>query len=504
MESMATTAGDVVIRDLRVSYGRRRVLRGVSLRIRPGEIHALLGANGAGKSTVIKCLGGGVPWEGGTIELGGEELRDLTPRQSAARGVAIIFQDLKLIGPRSVADNLLLGREPRRGPFLNVGEARRRARAALGQLGIDIDIDTSVESLSPALRQLVAIARALATEPRLLILDEATAALDDAEVTRLGELLRRLRATGVPILFVTHLLDEVFDLADSVTVLRDGEVVLQGAVADQDRNSVIEAIAGRSLAHTEPSSPPDLSGGRGLEVSSLTVGHASISLTVRPGEIVGLFGLIGCGRSEIAQALVGAVKSESSMTLDGVPYRPRSVAHAIGSGVAYIPPDRATQGIFALLNAQTNVSLPSARNISRWGWRSRGAERATFTDASERLSITPPDPNAPAWTFSGGNQQKLIVGRWLTGSVPVRVLVVDEPTVGVDVGARADMYRGLQRLADEGVAVLLCSSEPEEIRALAHRAVVLHKGRAVGELAHGSIDERSLLTLAHHVTTGAT
>ena len=329
----------------------------------------------------------------------------------------------------------------------------------------------------------MAIARAIATEPRLLVLDEATAALDDEDVERLGRLMRRLQAKNIPILFVTHLLDEVFALADTVTVLRDGHVALQGPVAEQGRDDVITAIVGRSLDPTAERTGGPVAQSGGLEVDSLATDSVTpISFSVRPGEIVGLFGLLGCGRSDIALAVAGAKPSSGHMTLDGERYAPTSVASAIRSGVAFIPPDRASQAIFPTLSAEHNVVMPTMRRLSRWGLRRRLHERRHFTEAAETLAISPPDPTAPAWTLSGGNQQKLMVGRWLTSDGTVRLLVLDEPTAGVDVGARADVYRSLRELAAGGMAILISSSEPEEIRTIADRAIVLHKGRAVGEL----------------------
>ena len=498
-----STAGEVRVDHLAMSYGRRQVLRDVSLTVRPGEIHALLGANGAGKSTLIKCLGGGVRWQAGTITVDGVSYQQLTPRQSQALGVSIIFQDLKLIGLRSIAENLVLGREPRSGPLLRVREQRRIARAALEELELDVDIDLAVQALPPALQQLVAIARAIATEPKILVLDEATAALDDPDVERLGRLLRRLQAKGIPILFVTHLLDEVLALADTVTVLRDGQVALQGPVAEHSGDTVIRAIVGRSLEPQPNRAPkPDVAQG-GLEVKALQAGNAaSISLSVRPGEIVGMFGLLGCGRSDAALAVAGAIASTGQMTLDGVRYAPRSVASAIRAGVAFIPPDRAAQAIFPILSAESNTTMPIMGRLAEWGLRQRRRERRHFSEAAETLGILPADPAAPAWTFSGGNQQKLVVGRWLSGGGQIRLLVLDEPTAGVDVGARTDVYQALRTLAARGLAVLISSSEPEEMRSIADRVIVLHKGRVVGELAAEAIDDHALLTLAHHSNLG--
>ena len=286
-------------------------------------------------------------------------------------------------------------------------------------------------------------------------------------------------------------------------MLRDGQVSLQGPVAEQSGDTVIRAIVGRSLeSQPERAQAPSVDRG-GLEVESLRTDNvASISFSVRPGEIVGLFGLLGCGRSDVALAVAGATPSTSRMTLDGVAYAPRSVASAIRSGVAFIPPDRATQAIFPILSAEDNVVLPIMRRLAEWGLRRRRRERRHFIEAADTLGISPADPAAPAWTFSGGNQQKLVVGRWLSGGGQIRLLVLDEPTAGVDVGARADVYRSLRALAARGLAVLISSSEPEEMRSIADRVIVLHKGEAVGELAAGAINDHALLTLAHHSVSG--
>jgi ABC-type sugar transport system ATPase subunit len=310
--------------------------------------------------------------------------------------------------------------------------------------------------------------------------------------------LRRLQAKKIPILFVTHLLDEVFSLADTVTVLRDGEVALQGPVEDRSRDEVITAIVGRSLQPASEHAKADTADSGGLVVDLLQTDIVeSISFAVRPGEIVGLFGLLGCGRSDVALSVVGAKKHTGHLTLDGADYAPKSVTQAIRAGVAFVPADRASQAVFPMLSAEKNIVMPLMRQTSRWGLRRRRSERRHFSQAAETLSITPADPDAPAWTFSGGNQQKQVVGRWLTDEHQIRLFVLDEPTAGVDVGARSDVYTALREFAAAGVAVLISSSEPEEMRVITDRVIVLHKGQVVGELIGNAINDHTLLSLAH-------
>ncbi|MBX3031873.1 MAG: sugar ABC transporter ATP-binding protein [Chloroflexi bacterium] len=492
----------LVVSGLTKAYGTRQVLRNVDLSVADGGIHALLGPNGSGKSTLIGCLGGAITADAGSIELDGQPLRIADPRASIEAGIAVIYQHFSLVDQLSVSDNIFLGRELRLRGGVDRARQRRIATDLLEPFGRPIRPDTRVADLRVGDRQLVEIAKALHRQPRVLILDEPTAALGESEARLLGEHLLRLRTGGLAILYVTHILDEVFRIGDRVTVIRDGSVVLSDAVAAVDQRQVIEAIAPRAADTTTSIGAGALAdaGVPALRLEGAVTGPIGpIDLEVRPGEVVGVFGLLGSGRTEIVEAIYGARRMDGGvMQVDGSPYRPRRPDEALSAGVALVAGDRLHQSMFPSLSAQDNLLLPHVTKLSRHWRRDTSAEASAFGRVAGRLGLHPNDPRAIAWAFSGGNQQKIAVGRWLVGTRPIRVLLLDEPTQGIDVGARLDLYALLRDLArGASTAILFTSSDPDETMALADRILVLRRGSIVAHLAGDERDGHAILALAH-------
>jgi len=495
----------LIAEGLTKAFGAEQALDGVDLAVADGEIHALLGPNGSGKSTLIGCLSGRLAPDGGSMTIGEHTVGRFSPRTAFAAGTAVIYQHFSLIGPLTVADNIFLGSERTgHGGVLDRSEQLREAGELLSRLGARVEPRAQVALLSVGERQLVEIAKAMRHQPRLLVLDEPTAALGEAEARTLGQQLRKLRDSGLAILYVTHLLSEVFAIADRVTVLRDGRTVLSATLGELSPREVIGAIAPRRGA-AAAARPPATRGERAqpvLEVAGFrAAGVGPIDLSVHRGEVVAVFGLLGSGRSELLEGLYGLRgTTEGHVTLAGRDFAPASAARSLARGLALVPADRGRQGIFASMSALDNMLLPHFGRIARW-WRRRRREQACFSDTASFLRLKPANPRAKASTYSGGNQQKLVVGRWLAERSDARVLMLDEPTQGIDIGARADLYDlARQFAARPGRGVLFTSSDPEEVQALADRALVLARGRIVAELHDDEITPDALLDLAHGTT----
>lgn len=497
------------VRGLVKSFAGTRALRGVDLRVADGSVHALLGHNGAGKSTLIKCLGGAFPPDGGEMVLGGRSYHRLAPRESIAAGVAIIYQNLSLVDGLTVADNLFLGRERRRAGLVRNRQQVGEAEEMLAAVGATCSPRALVGDLPMGQRQLVEIAKAVSRRPQILVLDEPTAALSAREADALAERLADLRQRGLAILYITHLLAEVERLADEVTVLRDGAVVYRRPMTGTSRHELVEAIAGTSHASARPA--PAEPGEVRLRVDEVAgAGFGPVNLQVRGGEVVALHGLIGSGRTRLLETLAGRRRlTGGRVSVDGVRLCADTPRRAIAAGLVLVPADRARQAVFSNMTAEDNTLMASYGILAHRGVRRRGAERRTFRATSAAVGLRPPLAAALAASFSGGNQQKLVLGRWVTPVRRLRVLLLDEPTQGVDVGARREIYAVVRALArDTGCAVLVSSADPEEVVSLADRCIVMAAGRFIAELGPAEITEGRLLGLTHQpcgrVTGGLT
>ncbi|MEV6397718.1 sugar ABC transporter ATP-binding protein [Streptomyces sp. NPDC051907] len=485
------------------SFPGVRALDGVDLEVQPGEVHCLLGQNGAGKSTLIKVLAGAHRPDGGQIAWRGESVVLGSPIAAMRLGIATIYQELDLVEDLSVAENVYLGHEPTTAGFVvRTHQARSAAAQLLRRLGHrEIDPARRVGDLSAAQQQIVSMARALSHDVRLIVMDEPSAALDPDEVDNLFRIVADLTADGVAVVYISHRLEEIRRIGDRVTVLKDGRAVAVGLPAkDTPTRDIVAMMTGRNVEYVfpdRPAEPPgDLAAAPVLSVEGLGRDgeFAPLDLELRPGEIVGLAGLVGSGRSEILETIYGARRPSAGRVLvDGVPLRPGSVRAAVRAGIGLAPEERKAQGLLMLESVTRNVSLATLSRFSAGGWLDRRAERAEAHRAARELSMRPDDPDARIRTLSGGNQQKAVLARWLLRGC--RVLLLDEPTRGVDVGARAELYAVIRRLADEGLAVLLVSSEVPEVLGLADRVLVLREGSVVHTAPARELDEHRVLDL---------
>ena len=474
-----------------------QALEDVTFEARAGEVNALVGENGAGKSTLIKLIAGFYSPDRGEIRIGGTPLR-ADPACAHEAGVATIHQDHQLIPSMTVAENLVLGRWPTQFGLLSKSQMMRQAQRALDQVAPGLSLRKLARQLSPAEGQLVEIGRAIAEDSRVLVMDEPTTSLSTREVDALFDTVRRLRARGMAIVFVSHWLEEVFAIADRITVLRDGRLVGSRQAAELDHGLVIRMMVGRGLKEvTTQSAPP----GRAiLKVENLSRSGVldDVSFEVRAGEIVTLAGLVGAGRSELVNAIFGADAYEDGrVAVDGVQLPPGDPVAAMEAGIGYVPEDRRLQALVSTLSVRSNVTLAVLKAVSPHSLISRAAEDSVLSNVVSALSVRMASPDARISTLSGGNQQKVIIGRWLARAP--KLLILDEPTKGVDVGAKAEISEIVVRLAGEGRAILLVSSELPEVLALSDRVLVMRSGRIVGELDRASLTAERIMTLA---TTG--
>ncbi|GIH96060.1 sugar ABC transporter ATP-binding protein [Planobispora siamensis] len=474
-----------------------RALDGVDLEVRRGEVHCLLGQNGAGKSTLIKILAGAHQPDEGVITLGGEEVRLVTPTAAIKLGVSTIYQELDLVDGLSVAENIFLGHEPGRLGFIRQSDANRATRELMGRLGHpEIRPTTEVGRLSPAAKQVVSMARALSHDTRLIIMDEPSAALAHDEVANLFRIVRELTAQGVAVVYISHRLEEIREIGDRVTVLKDGRTVAVGLPAKETPTSeIVSLMTGRTVEYVFPPRRPEpATGPEVLRVEGLTVPGvvSDVSFTVRAGEIVGLAGLVGSGRSEIIEAVYGARRSSGKIVLEGRPVR-RGTADTVRRGMGLAPEERKAQALLLDQSVARNITLAGLGRYARFGWIDRRREAAEARALIETLDIRPGDPDRPVKTLSGGNQQKAVLARWLVDDR--KLLLLDEPTRGVDVGARAELYAVIRKLADQGIGVLLVSSEVPEVLGLADRVLVVREGRIIHQSAADDLDEHQVLDM---------
>ena len=479
------------------SFGAVAALRDVRLSLCSGETHGLVGENGAGKSTLVKILAGVYPPDTGTVTMDGEELALSGPASARAAGIAVIYQEPTLFPDLSVAENIFIGRQPLRS-LRRIDTAAMRARTGelFARLGVRLDPDRPARGLSIADQQLVEIAKAISLDARVLVMDEPTAALSGVEVERLFTVVRSLCAAGAAALFVSHRFDEVFGLCQQVTVLRDGRWVATDPVDALSVEVVVRRMVGREVSAMYPNRAAALKEPR-LQVKALSRngGFRDVSFTVHSGEIVALAGLVGAGRSEVARAVFGIDRYDSGEVLiDGVALPKGDAAAAIKAGLALVPEDRRQQGLVMELSVQRNATLPRRWSLARAGLLFGGAERRAASEWAQRLRVKANRLSDSVSTLSGGNQQKVVLAKWL--ATAPRVLIVDEPTRGIDVATKAEVHLLLSRLAAEGVAILMVSSELPEVLGMADRVLVMHEGRLAADLPRAEADEEAVMRAA--------
>jgi len=469
----------------------------VSLRLRHGSVHALMGENGAGKSTLMNIIAGIYTPDAGELRLQGRIVHFDSPRQALRHGIAMIHQELNLLPFMSVAENIWIGREPQRFGLINHGELRHRTRGLLERLQIDLDPDAEVRRLSIAARQLIEIARALSYDSQLLIMDEPTSALTERDAQQLFAIVRGLKREGRGILYITHRIEELAEIADEISVLRDGRNVGTGHPTDLTRDEIIRLMVGRTLERIFPHEPARL-GPVALAVHNLTLpGHFhDVSFELRCGEILGVAGLVGSGRSKLAEAIFGMTPASSGrIVLEGRELRVDSPRATVARGVGFVTEDRKETGCFLALDVLDNLAVAVlSRDFVRLGFIRGEPLRQACGEMLQRLRVKTPHLHECIGNLSGGNQQKVLLGRWLL--LNPKILILDEPTRGVDVGAKAEIHQLISRLVAAGLAVLLISSELPEILGMSHRIMVMHEGRVTGMLASEHADQVTIMNLA--------
>lgn len=476
------------------------------LRVEHGEVHALIGQNGAGKSTLIKILTGAYRRDRGQISLGGREVAFSSPNAAQLGGIATIYQEVNLIGSRSVAENIFLGREPKRGPFLDVARMTREARSVLAQFDLHLDVSAPLEGYSVAVQQMVAVARAVSQRSRLVIMDEPTSSLDDREVETLFGVIRQLKAQDVSVIFVSHRLDELYAVCDRVTIMRDGRTVHEAELASVDRLDLVARMLGKETGElrrgeTAFTRGGAVTGGELLSARSLRSRHTlrDVSVTVKRGEIVGLAGLLGSGRSETAKAIFGAEGTlGGEVRIAGRPVTLRSPRDAIRQGVGFCAEERKTEGIVPDMSVRENLTLALLPRLHRAGVVDAARQAEIVGRFLTRLGVKTSGPDQKIRELSGGNQQKVLLARWLC--LNPRLLLLDEPTRGIDVGAKAEIQALIDELAREGLGVLMISSELEELAEGCDRVVVLRDGESVAELPRADLSQDAIMTAMAHGT----
>ncbi len=491
------------LRGIRKVFPGVVALDGVDLNLHAGEVHALMGENGAGKSTAIKVLTGVYQRDDGTAELDGRDINPASTLEAEANGISTVYQEVNLVGTLSIAENILLGRQPRRFGVIRWGKMKRLAERALDRLGLRLDVNARLDSCSMAIRQMVAIARALDVRARILILDEPTSSLDDQETAALFKVMRRLRGEGLAIVFVTHFLDQVYEISDRITVLRNGRLIGEFATTGLPRLQLIgkmlgresKAIEGEAAAGASGAAPPAF-----LKAEAITRRGrlGPLDLKIGKGEVVGLGGLLGSGRTETARMLFGIdPPSSGRLMIEGRETRIGSPRKAIAEGLAFCSEDRKGEGIIPDLSVRENLIL--AMQAARGAVRllPKAEQESLCAHYIKALDIKTPDSSTPIGNLSGGNQQKVMLARWL--AMEPKLIILDEPTRGIDVGAKAEIEKLVRSLREKGMAVLFISSEIEEVVHTCDRVTVLRDRKKIGELSGDEISEQRIMEMvAHH------
>ncbi|GAB2734604.1 sugar ABC transporter ATP-binding protein [Sinomonas soli] len=479
------------------AYSGVTVLKSVDFRVAPGTVVGLVGENGAGKSTLSSVITGVVKPDGGRMTLDGADYSPSSPAEALRQGVALIHQETRLIQDLSVAENIFLGRVPQRAGRVDWGRMRQEAKSVMDSLGVDVDVRRLVRGLSMALQQEIEIAKALSRKPRYVVFDEPSASLGESETEHVLERIRTLRAGGAGVVYISHRLDEVRDVADEIVCLRDGSRVMSWSSGDVAKEAIINAMVGREFTYEhippQPSRDHTVLKVRGLGRRGAFEG---IDFELRQGEVLGIAGLVGAGRTEVVRAIAGVDRpDEGEVILEGRRLPCTSPGSAIRAGIVMVPEDRKGQGLNLDRTAEENLTLPWERRITRWGLVTKKAIREVATSQGRRLDVRG-NMTLPVKSMSGGNQQKILIGKWLVKDP--KVLIVDEPTRGVDVGAKMAIYEIIRSLAAEGIGVIVVSSELEEVLGLSHRVLVMAGGRQRGILSRAEATPQRVIDLAFH------
>lgn len=482
------------------SFPGVKALENVQFSLRTGEVHALMGENGAGKSTLMKILGGIYSKDEGTVFVKGEQRNIASPRSASELGIAVIHQELNLIPHLTVVENIFLGREFTFGKtkLINWRAMRQEANRYLSQLGMDIDPQTLVGELSVGQQQMVEIAKALSMQADILVLDEPTAALTNKEIESLFQVIGSLKKKGVGMIYISHRMEEIFQICDRITVLRDGQYIGTRNTKESGMDELVRMMVGREIKDRFPKMPVAV-GPERLRVEGLAQEGKlyDISLSVRSGEILGIAGLMGAGRTEFAKTLFGIEHiNNGRIFIDGEPVAIKKPIDAIRAGIAFVTEDRKEEGLVLALSVKENLSLPNLNSLAAYGFVSQGKEKLLSENTIRQLLIKTPDANQTVSSLSGGNQQKVVIGKWL--ATHPKVLILDEPTRGVDIGAKKEIYDLMNQLVQQGVAIIMISSELPEILGMSDRIIVMHEGRITGEFLQKDATQEKIM----HAATG--
>lgn len=483
------------------AFSGNQVLKDVSFSLEKGEIHALMGENGAGKSTMMKVLTGIYKRDAGTIIVKGEEVNFTSPKEAEKAGIAVIHQELNILPHLSIAENLFLGKEETVGKtsILRTKSMNTKTKKILGELGLDVNPSSPASELSVGKQQIVEIAKALSAEAEVIVMDEPTAALTDREIDTLFKTIRNLQKKGVSFIYISHRMEEIFSLCDRITVLRDGEFAGVKYIKETSFEEIVQLMVGRELGERFPERHAEI-GEVKLAVKGLSRKGCfeNISFELRKGEVLSIAGLMGAGRTEVAQTLFGYRKADAGdVELDGKKVKINSPRTAKNLGIGYVTEDRKSEGLLVDFTVEENISLTNFHEISKYGLISQKKESALYQSMKERLGIRTSGPHQTAKSLSGGNQQKVVIAKWI--GIEPELLILDEPTRGVDVGAKKEIYSIINQLAERGVAILMISSELPEVLGMADRVLIMHEGRLAGELSKEEMTQEKIM---HYATGG--